>query len=447
MANVALLASAVSAPTGLWPTIMNWIESSVVNYGWVIILFTLLIKACLSPMDLLIKFNTKKTTLVQQKLAPQIARINKRCGDDKQQAQMQTQALYKKEGFNVFGSCIITLINLVVTMVVFFTLFASLREMSAYKAINQYAKMEEAYVSTLEVQTKQNFISQLNSGLSGSGKTYESEFKVVFEGDGTDENKGYFYYYFTTETSEEITTKQEELNIYLNNIANNPDYVDPTTSQGKTLFEILELAQTQATQNATSSAYEVWKEVKDSWLWIENIWVADSYKSPLPTYSDLESIASSSKNSEYKEYVSNINEDLYKTVTASVHSQNSRWNGYFILAVLSAGLTFLSQWLTEFMQKSKNKKVNDLVAQSNQQTGTMKFMKIFLPLMMVVFVLTSSASFGLYIVASSLISMIISTLTSLIVNACYKKKEEKIITALEREAIKSMKKNKRQENK
>ena len=73
----------------------------------------------------------------------------------------------------------------------------------------------------------------------------------------------------------------------------------------------------------------------------------------------------------------------------------------------------------------------------------MKFMKIFLPVMMVIFVLTSSASFGLYIVASSLISMLISTLTSLIVNACYKKKEEEIVATLEREAIKSMKKSKR----
>lgn len=445
MANVTLLASAVKAPTGLWPTIMNWIESSVVNYGWVIILFTLLIKACLSPMDLLIKFSTKKTTLVQQKLAPQIARINKRCGDDKQQAQMQTQALYKKEGFNVFGSCIITLVNLVVTMVVFFTLFASLREMSAYKAINQYAQMEQAYVSTLEVQTKQNFISKMNAGLESSGKNYDSEFKVFFEGDGTDTNKGYFYYFFTTEKSDEITAKQEELNTYLRDIANNPNFVDPTTGEGKTLLSILESAEKEATVQATNSASEVWKEVKDSWLWIENIWVSDNYKSPLPTYSDLKSMASNSKNKEYKAYVKNIDKDLYNTVTSSVHSQNDRWNGYFILAVLAAGLTFLSQWLTEFMQKSKNKKVNDFVKQSNPQGGAMKFMKIFLPLMMVIFVLTSSASFGLYIVSSSLISMAISALTSLIVNACFKKKEEEVIASLEREAVKSMKKHKRQE--
>lgn len=435
MANVTLIASAVNAPTGLWPTIMNWIESSVVNYGWVIILFTLLIKACLSPLDLLIKFSTKKTTLVQQKLAPQIARINKRCGDDKQQAQMQTQALYKKEGFNVFGSCIITLVNLVVTMVVFFTLFASLREMSAFKAINQYAKMEEAYVSVIqshEEQIKDGTITILKEKID-----YDS-FKSDLEGDGTDENKGYLYYIFSEELSEEQKTALENTVAYVNEAGENVNMFD-------TLTDAVNQASTEYKKEATDSASKVWNEVKDSWLWIENIWVADNYKSPLPTYSDLKSMASNSKNKEYKAYVNNIDQNLYNTVTSSVHSQNDRWNGYFILAVLSAGLTFLSQWLTEFMQKSKNKKVNELVAQSNQQGGAMKFMKIFLPLMMVVFVLTSSSSFGLYIVSSSLISMAISALTSLIVNACFKKKEEEVIASLEREAVKSMKKHKRQE--
>ena len=79
MVNVVnLLASPVGAPDGLWATILNWIEGSIVNYGWVIILFTLLIKACLIPLDFLMKFSTKKQTLVQQKLAPQIARINQK---------------------------------------------------------------------------------------------------------------------------------------------------------------------------------------------------------------------------------------------------------------------------------------------------------------------------------------------------------------------------------
>ena len=131
MVNVAMLLSSVKAPSGLWETILNWLEGGIVNYGWVIIVFTLLVKLCLSPLDFLIRFSNKKSTLVQRKLAPQIARINKKYANDKNQAQLQTNALYKKEGFNVFGSCIIMLINLAVTMTVFLTLFNALRIESA----------------------------------------------------------------------------------------------------------------------------------------------------------------------------------------------------------------------------------------------------------------------------------------------------------------------------
>ncbi|MBR1984847.1 MAG: YidC/Oxa1 family membrane protein insertase, partial [Clostridia bacterium] len=151
MVNVVnLLAGPVSAPGGLWAIILNWIENTVVNYGWVIILFTLLIKVCMSPLDFLMKFTTKKQNLVQQKLAPQIARINQKYQNDKNQAQLQTNALYKKEGFNVIGSCVVMILNLAITMTVFLTLFGSLREMSAYKAINQYDALQTAYVQTYE---------------------------------------------------------------------------------------------------------------------------------------------------------------------------------------------------------------------------------------------------------------------------------------------------------
>ena len=436
MANVTnILLEVVKAPSGLWPTILNWIEHTVVNYGWVIILFTLLIKVCLSPMDLLIKFTTKKTTLVQQKLSPQLARLNKKYAEDKQQLQMQTQALYKKEGYNVFGSCIVTLINLVVTMVVFFTLFASLRQMSAYKAINQYAQMEQAYVQTLESETKQNFISKVNGYLDGSGKTYESEYKVMFEGDPSNElEKGYFYHFFSNEG-----LSDESKNLLSSTVI----YTNPESAESVSLLDTLTSSTIEAQEKANQSAANKWEEVKDNWLWIKNIWVSDNYKSPIPTYNDLKSLANSSKIASYKTYVNNINPTLYKTVTKAVETKNDGWNGYFILAILSAVLTFLSQWITERMSKSKNKNINNFVDNANPQANSMKIMKFILPILMVIFVLTSSAAFALYIVASSIVSIIISVITSLIVNACYKKKEEEIIASLEREALRSLKKNKR----
>ncbi|MBQ7466685.1 MAG: membrane protein insertase YidC [Clostridia bacterium] len=431
MVNVSTLLTSVSAPTGMWPSILNWIESSVVNYGWVIILFTLLVKACLSPLDLLIKFTTKKTTLVQQKLAPQIARLNKKYANDKQTLQMQTNTLYKKEGFSVFGSCIVTLINLVVTMVVFFTLFASLRTMSAYKAITQYDQMQTAYLNTISTTAKNNF----NTTLAENGYSLDdhANIKVILYGNEASEDpvekNGYLFYFFSANQ-----TSDEKLDQMAATLKTEIVYDDIS------VFTVLENSTTAATSAAEEEVNKVWNNVKDNWLWIDNIWVTDDYKSPLPTYDNLKGMANSSKVSEYKTYVENTNQTLYNNITNAVHAKNQRWNGYFILAILAAVTSFLSQWITEKLSKSKNKAVNKLTESTSQAGGAMKIMKFLLPAIMVIFVMTSSSAFGLYIVSSAIISIGISALTSLIVNAVYKKKEEEIVAGLEREAIRSMRK-------
>lgn len=449
MVNVMnLLASPVSAPGGLWAIILNWIESGIVNDGWVIILFTLLIKACLSPLDFLMKFTTKKQTLVQQKLAPQIARINQKYQNDKNQAQLQTNALYKKEGFNVFVSCFVMILNLALTMTVFLTLFSSLREMSAYKAINQYDALQTAYIQTYDANidsAKTSFKSKFGSG--------DNQYQVLYEEDeqgnitevqistiNFDNVVNYFYaidpstiVFDADETANAAAKAQVEKVLAM--------YVD--NQKAVSVTSVLVDCGAPVNELATAAASEKWNDVKENWLWVENIWVADNYKSPLPTYDDLESMASSSKVKEYQTYVANINKDLYTQVTSSIHEKVDRWNGYFILAILAGVTSFLSQYISELMNKPKNKDVNKLVENANANNGTMKFMKFLMPAMMIIFVLTSSAAFGIYIVASSLISMGISSLVGLIVNACYKKKQEEVMEYLEKEATKAAKRSKR----
>lgn len=438
MVNVVnlLLNSPVKAPTGLWAIILNWIESGIVNYGWVIIVFTLLIKVCLSPLDFLIKFSTKKSTLVQQKLAPQIARINKKYQNDRNQAQLQTNALYKREGFNVFGSCIIKLINLALTMTVFLTLFASLREMSAYKAINQYNALETAYTQAYNAKIED---------VKADFKTKFNTYSTIIDSEGNSTETSYATYQATFEAEDGIFN-----NFYIlgNSLTESQTAFVQNTKLTKdsneiTILDLLQDSGKIASDAGNDAANETWKDVKENWLWVENIWVSDNYKSPLPTYNDLKEIAKSSKTKAYINYVNEIDKDLYNTVTGSVQTKINRWNGYFILAVLAAVTSFLSQYVTERMSKSKNKQVNKLVEQSNPTGGAMKFMKFLLPAMMVIFVITSSTAFGIYIVWSSIVSMGISSLISLIVNACFKKKEQEVMESLEKEVVRSMKKLKK----
>ena len=115
------LASSLAKPSGLWPIIINWIQGGVMNYGWTILLFTLLVKVVMSPLDFVVKFTTKKQTLVQQKCAPEIAKLNKKFGNDQKTLRVQTSSLYKREGLNMGIGCIVMLVNMALTMTVFFT--------------------------------------------------------------------------------------------------------------------------------------------------------------------------------------------------------------------------------------------------------------------------------------------------------------------------------------
>ena len=380
MGNVIYtISAAVNAPSGLWVTILNWIESGVVNYGWTILLFTLLLKVVLSPLDLLIKYSTKKSTLVQQKLAPQSARLQKKYANNQQEYQMQMNSLYKKEGYNMMSSCLIMLVNLVLTMVVFFTMFSSLREVSAYKTIMQYENMRTTYQQTMTTNLK------------------------------------------STITDVDFDNAEFSLSEFLQNETNKTTYSTQIT---------------QAKQKTKDALVPLWNNSKDSWLWIKNIWVADGAVSSMPKYSDLQSTANNSKIGEYSEYVNKLDQFVYNDIYDMVGATDTSWNGYYILAILAAAVTFLSQWISQITTNLKKKELNKMAQNPQQNSGMMKFMKIFLPAMMVVFVMTSSASFGIYVVASSLISILITYLTSLIVNAMTRKKEEEVTAYLEKEALK-----------
>lgn len=358
MASVTLLAK-LSTPSGLWPLIINGINSGVLNFGWTIVIFTLIVKIAMSPFDFLMRWSTKKTTLMQKKLQPQIEKINKKYANDRQKANIQTQALYKREGMNVYSSCLISILYIALTMVVFFTLFADLRKYAAYEAVYQYDVMEQKYDAVLD--------------------------------------------------------------------------------------------ETGDTTAAKEAAAQIWTQNKDGWLWVKNIWRADTQVNPMPTYKDLKSLVSSGSYKSVSEKFKEIDQDKYAQVTSAVaKSENRGWNGYYILAVLAVGLTFLSQFVSELGNKVERKKKDRInkfyqveddknKAKSQPSAGSMKLLKYILPIIMAIFVITSSAAFGIYIVVSSAASILINLLINYLVKICTKKQELEVLAVLEKQEKKNAK--------
>ena len=108
--------------------IFNWLDNSIANYGIIILLLTLLIKAVLFPL-------TYKSYLSQAKmrvLKPEIDELNKKYPkkEDSMKKQRAQMDLYKKAGVNPMGGCLPMLLQLpiLIAMVQFFPASFELRQ-------------------------------------------------------------------------------------------------------------------------------------------------------------------------------------------------------------------------------------------------------------------------------------------------------------------------------
>jgi len=95
--------------------VMLWIYDFVGNWGWSIILFTLLVKLILFPLSYKGMMSMNK----MRDLAPKMKELKEKYGKDPAKMNQQTMALYKKHGANPMGGCLPMLLQIPV----FFALY------------------------------------------------------------------------------------------------------------------------------------------------------------------------------------------------------------------------------------------------------------------------------------------------------------------------------------
>lgn len=336
-----LNAITLAKPIGFWDSIIFWFESAVGNYALALILVTIIIKLVMVPIDFVNRYTSKKSSRKQAELKPELDKINAKYANDKNLLNQKTMELYKSHNYNIGGTCFGMLAYLVLTMVVFWTLFGALNTISAYKIGDQYLQVRKEYFSVYEIDV-----------------------------DSLDEN----------------TTATQALENIL-------------ASKSDTEKDALKV-------QAETKALEKYNEVKNSFLWIENIWLADTTVNPIMKYSEF--ISKSTLTEEQ------ISETEYNLVMNHMSDDSRTYNGIFLLAVLAAALTFLStamnNWISKARAKKKGIDTNLVVGGSN------KLMLILMPIIMGIFTLFYNAAFGLYIVAGALIMLITGPLVTLFVD-------------------------------
>lgn len=343
----------VAQPKGLWEWFILTVFSFVQNYGWRIVLFTVLLKIVLSPLDIFQRYKGRKNQKISERLAPQIEKLQKQYPDPQEFSRKQME-LQKKEGFSYFSSCL----PAIATMVIFITLLLGLNKISAYYNFTQYRDLYETYNAAVTEY----------DAMSPDDRTALVE-GLRAEGIISDEYKN-----------------EENGNVWDN--------------------------RTQYAQYKVSLRYE---ETKISFLWIENIWSPDvPWKKEVNDKTTFEqNIGDYAKNPEKMGLDATVVGEMiapYNTVMGRLLDKTyNRANGYLVLPVLSVGLSFLMQWLTMRQQK-KSGQVNDAMGGAS----TMKMMMFMMPVLMGIFSLSYTACFSLYLVVNYLVSLAINLSSSLL---------------------------------
>ena len=137
----------IAKPTGMWSNIIFGLENAVGDYALALILITIIIKLILVPFDFVNRYTSKKSSRKQAEMKPELDKINAKYANDKNLLNQKTMEVYKSHNFNIMGTCMGMLVYLILTMVVFWTLFGALNTISSYKIGDQFLQVRDAYYS------------------------------------------------------------------------------------------------------------------------------------------------------------------------------------------------------------------------------------------------------------------------------------------------------------
>lgn len=360
---------------GLVGQLIYWMRSWIGNYGWTVVVFTVFLKLIMLPLDFWQRYSARKSAVKMQKMQPLLDGIDKRYGANTQRANEEKQKLYKKQGYSMMSSCL----PMIISMVVFFVMFAGLRHYSTYSSIEMFRVLSNEY--------------------------YDSFYERVMSLDENDEiRKTYQAVY-----DEKYAEKLGELRL------DNPEADDAQAVLAGKIGGATAIADTQYGAESKTLALEAIKttyesDIKESWLWINNVWQPDTWASVMPSYDDrFNSFKQQVNMTGYPDQSGG--EKTYEIIRGAIletgsYGKNGSWNGLMILPIVSIGLSFLSMWLSQFIENKNRKKAGIENTQNQQQAMTNKIMMVMMPLMMAYFGFIYTGAFAIYMVVNYMMSII-----------------------------------------
>ena len=463
---------ATSQPTGFWETIIGAFTGVTGNYILAIIFLTVVIRVIWAIVDTYSKYNQQKMNAIQTNMQPELDKIKTKYEKSPDILNQKTNEVYRKYmNRSYYLGCLATFLIMALNMLVFFTLLSGLNSMASYNIYLSYNNLKDNYANTLNViqeylgetpdtakleefadyqnlgiviNETENTISLVKYQVENDEYVLDENEERVFSVLQTSEYKtdfGYLDIATKVVNGQTVTTTTAVTNNdYIMSLVN---YFFPIYNEGEEVGtkEIVLIENYQpildengnpvldefdnptyqslylstAVQNiAMEHVVEVYDIDKDSFLWVENFWLADS-----PT---VQSIMSYDTLSAQVGGFEAREKEVYNAFMNDLNDMRGRVNGYYILPILIVLISALSVYLNNLHTKRRNKKLGK---ENVKAKGMMKWLPILMPIILGLFALLYSSVFAIYMLTGQIVSTILLPLQLYIVDKITNNKKAK----------------------
>ena len=113
--------------------ILYGINSVIGSYGWSMIIFTLIVKLLMLPLDYKSRKGMRKTQMIQ----PEVQRLQKKYEKDKEKLNQKMAELYRKEGVSPMSGCL----PMILSMVVLWCMWGAMRTVANVELARQCVEL------------------------------------------------------------------------------------------------------------------------------------------------------------------------------------------------------------------------------------------------------------------------------------------------------------------
>lgn len=398
------------------------------SFGVTVIVFTIILRLIMSPLDIWQRVSQRKQTKAMQRLQPKLAKLQKQYANQPQLLRQKQAELQKQEKLHPLASCI----PLLVSTIIFFVVFAGFRQLVAYQ--NEVI-MEHVYAEYMAYNAdeqglhaqeaaidyvKSVALKELQAAAGEGAEVPQEQIDAKFAEIDAQIQAASGAYYDTYTAALKVYSEY----VAIEDLTQSKQYYDSLSDTEKGYVTGVAV---EFDQNLDEQMVTAYTENMESFLWIKNVFMPDTGSNVVPEVDEYVGSKIQAKlefaGVTYDDLAGPAQRALNKTSTWDI----KRWNGYFVLPILSIVMSFFTTW---FMQKLTPQNLTGDAQQQKSQQTTMKILTYMMPLIMGIFAIMYSAAFAIYYFMSNLVSTLLNVVYIVISKILDKREKAKSLVQI-----------------